>query len=260
MLSTVHAQMTVNALTAATAWSNAFLASGNDENRPVLYRTILVEWFDQGVQLVATNGHLLIRTWIPAFGNDVAPPHIDRLPNESCVVMDTKRFAIGFMKAVLMVAESGVQEIEFTAGVEADAQPSLGEEFGPRVLTIGALGQELSLRLMQQVYPNWRRLDLGIDSAERVDGIAIAPRYLATLGRIRGANRIDLDFNGTDRAVRFIAQPFEIASGLLMPMRRDDAEKAPKADEEPEETDLDLPKVGRRTKASGRDAAAGRDG
>jgi hypothetical protein len=75
------AGLTADAGIATVAWLNAFLATSQDDSRPVLYRTLSVEFYPTGAQFIATDGTVMFRAWAPAAnaivqdwpGDDVQP-------------------------------------------------------------------------------------------------------------------------------------------------------------------------------------------
>lgn len=220
----------VNAADAATAWLNAFLATGNDEERPLLHHTLSVEFFRDGVQLIATNGHMLLRTWVPAVrtadDSVVAPwPGIDEAPERAVVVMDVDAFALGFMRTLLAATKEEEHRHEVLSVAVAptplsdDVPMLLGDVFASDRLTLLACGQRLDCRLMEDTYPNWRKLDFGVP-VERVEGMTISPKYLGIIGKLKGVSRVDLDFRGTARSIDVIGRGETEVRGLLMPMRR----------------------------------------
>ena len=225
---------------AAVAWCNAFLATGDNVDRPVLYRTIAVEFFESGVQFVATSGHLLLRAWCPSQDDPGAEmPLTEEVPDTAVIVMDTDKFAIGFIKATLAACgatdDGDVMPLVLSVEPTDTTEPQLGEELASERLTLRAFGQELHCRLYEGEYPNWRGLHFGLDAAELVDGMCLAPRLFALIGKLKGVTGIDCDFHGAERAIE-VKTRYGDASvrGLLMPMRRDKSTEsgAPDADED----------------------------
>lgn len=143
---------TTDAYGVAVAWQNAAIASSKDDGRPALYRTISVEFFKTGVQLVATDGHMLFRTWAPYSDMGDLPaavPAWKERPVDSVVVMDPDKFALGFMKTLgTALGKKDAPDSELTFTIEAapsEAEPALGDAFQAHVLvmTVPDLGQQL---------------------------------------------------------------------------------------------------------------------
>lgn len=215
----------VNAGRAATAWLNAFLATSNDEDRGVLYRTLSVELFDAGVQFVGCDGQMLFRTWVACEGAPM--PLLEEVPDRAVVVMDREKFALGFMRTMLAASreqESAALTIHLEPAPVATDAPTLGEAFNAEVLTLRAFGQRLQCALYESDYVNWRRLQFGVTPAERVDGMRLAVRMFGAVGKLRGVGAVDCEFHGTDRqiAIHGVGVEAEVR-GLLMPMRREAA-------------------------------------
>lgn len=211
---------TVNANIAATAWLNAFLASGQSEDRPALFRTLSVELFDAGVQFIGCDGTILLRTWAP-IGEVTPMPLPEEAPNVAVVVMDVDKFAVTFVRNLLAVSADAMG-MELSLAVEAaeDVQAPLGDEFTKRVLTLHAFGQQLHCRLLEQEYPNWRGLQYGLEETERVEGMTLAKKMFATIGKLRGVDRIDCEFHGEQRKIVVNAKGVVDVTGFMMPMRR----------------------------------------
>jgi hypothetical protein len=224
----------VRAGEAALAWLNAAVASGNDDSRPALCRTISVEFFQRGVQFVGCDGTMLFRAWTPYsdVGDFPAPqPDTDEQPEDAVVVRDANKFAIAFMRVVASAAQGDgpPAEMEITIDEDEDeAEPALGVEVSKYVLTLHALGQRLSCELFEGTYPAWRKLDLGIDAFELVDGLTVSPRIFGAVGKLKGVAGIDMSFRGERKAIDFVAVHGSTAHvrGFLMPMTRPDKERA----------------------------------
>ncbi len=218
-------QMTVKARAVTVAWLNAFLATSDDDAKPALYRTLCLEWFRDGIQFVATNGTALFRTWIPS-EEGKAWPILAEVPDRTITVMDPDRFGVGFMKALARVASDDAHEfgeVTFTiTPQDEEAELSLGTEFQSERLTIRAFGQRIDLRLFEGEYPDWRRVRLGIDAAERVDGMTVAKNIFGLVGKLKSVSAVDLEFYGESRHIAFTARGVDEVRGLLMPMQRKD--------------------------------------
>ena len=229
-------QRMVVAWDGATAWYNAFIASAQDEERGVLYRTLSVEFFKGGVQFIGCDGHMFFRTWAPysdAGDLPIQPPEWGDQPLDAVVVMDRDKFALGFMRTLLSALRGTEIPADMTLTIEEadeEDEPALGEELTPYVLTFEALGQRLSCPLYEDRYPDWRKLDLGIEDAERIDKLIVGTKLFKAVGKLREVSGVDLSFQGEDRAVHFKGtSPNAPVSGLLMPMRRMEEPK-PEAD------------------------------
>lgn len=211
---------TANARATSRAWLNAFLAASDDAEKPTLYRTLSVEFFEKGVQFIGCDGTMLFRTWVA--GDALAPmPEIEEAPERAIVVMDADKFASTFMRTLgTALPDDSFETIALAIEkAPADEMP-LGEEFGAEILTLRALGQQLHCRLYDSAYPDWRKLQFGLAAAEMVDGMTLATRLFATVGKLKGVTAIACDFLGTKRQIVFHGTGDAEVRGLLMPMRR----------------------------------------
>lgn len=234
----MQTQITISARAAALAWINAFLATSDDETRPILNRTLCLEVFEgtsAGVQFIATNGHALFRTWVPAVVNaddenaTPAPwPILAEAPEASIIVMDLDGFGLAFMRRLLLVTgdkERANEELVIsTASADDEATIALGSEFMSERVTLRSCGQRIDLRVFEDRYPDWRKVKLGISDAERVDGLTIATRLFALVGKLKEVRAVDMEFFGQKKHVAFTARGLCEVRGLLMPMRREKVE------------------------------------
>lgn len=222
---TLVAAIRVPARAAAIGWLNAFLATSQDQGRPTLHRTLSVEIFDAGVHLISCDGQALFRTWVPTDPDKPAWPTIDECPNVAVIVRDRDLFGLAFMKTLLKVTSEDAHAheeltIETVVADEDPATPTLGDELAQEILILRACGQRLDLQLLEAKYPEWRQLQFGIDSVERVDELIVAPRMFAMLGKLKNIDTLDLEVRGDDKAIWFTARCVsEVrARGLIMPM------------------------------------------
>lgn len=227
-------QVTVSARAAALAWINAFLATSDEESRPILNRTLCVEVFEgtsAGVQFIATNGHALFRTWVPAVVDEdeanakpASWPILAEAPERSIIVMDLDGFGLAFMRRLLLVTGDKERAHETltisTASADDEATIALGSEFMTERVVLRSCGQRIDLRVYEDRYPNWRAVKLGIDDAERVEGLTIGSRLFALVGKLKEVHAVDMDFYGQKKHIVFTARGACEVRGLLMPMKR----------------------------------------
>lgn len=209
----------------ATAWLNAAIASSQDESRAALFRTLSIEFFKGGVQFIGCDGTMLFRTWAPysdAGDIEMPQPPAKKRPEDSVTVLDVEKFAVGFMRTLL--AASAGETIPVDLGLSIDpvyTEQEALEGTEEYVLTLQALGQRLSCKLYDGQFPDWRSLQLGLDPAEIVDGMTLAPRMFAAVGKLKGVTGVDCVFLGRQKAIEWTALPGGApACGLLMPMRK----------------------------------------
>ena len=225
----------VNAGAAARAWLNAFLAASGDKNRKILYRTLSIEFFGNGVQFIGCSGTLLFRTWAPREPDEderdredwkTPPmPEIEQTPDYgdlSVVVLDDDKFALAFMKTLMAAASSDQAAATMTIGIETidTFQFALSDDLAEHVVALQAFGQQLHCKVLDAPYVNWRGLDLGIARRELVDGMTISPDTFKTIGQLKGVSAVDLDFKGKTKGIVLHASGLSEVRGLAMPMRR----------------------------------------
>jgi hypothetical protein len=227
MTTEVQTRAEVRAADAALAWLNTFLATGDSEERPLLFKTLSIEFFAEGLQFVATNGHIMLRSWCPVVRDGADPadwPDIAEVPDRAIIVMDVDGFALGFMRTLLAVTKDEAHlgdllTAEVGPAPDGDQTP-LGGEFGTERLTLRACGQRIDLVLMEDTYPAWRGLQFGLPAGV-VDGMSIAPKYLGVIGKLKQVSRVDCEFHGdTSKHISFTAKGETEVRGLLMPLRR----------------------------------------
>lgn len=218
------------------AWLNAFVAASKEKQRRALFRTLSVEFFDTGVQFIGCDGHMLFRTWVPASdaGDFEKPiPEWDERPHDAVVVRDTDKFALSFVTALLTACSSEeMAYAEMTLSIDpvSEEQPALGEEVANYVLTLHALGQQISCKLYDGQYPDWRSLEYGVDRAELVDGMVLGTKLFGAVGKLKGVVGVECEFTGENRAIKICGKGQPELRGLLMPMKRDQEKKKSTAD------------------------------
>lgn len=224
-------RITLPASKASLAWYNVFLATGQDPDRPKLYRTLCIEFYPHGVQFVATDGALLLRTWVDdgSWGDDAE--RLVREPMRTVTVSDRSKFGIGFIRTVMGMAKAADEagdmlELSLTRD-ESGPQMDLDESMSTWRLTLRCCGQRMDLQLHDEPYPDWRGLDLGVEDIERVEGMTLAPWVFRTLGKVKHISGFDLSFGGEERAIRVVTRGQSRLRGLVMPMRRQRERKAP---------------------------------
>lgn len=235
-------EMRVPAHALALAWLNVFSAASKDELRPPLNRTIAIEVFNtlkhSGIQLVATDGVVLFRSFVDANAtDDMVSEWPEGEPQHKLVVVDLEGFGKAFFATLLSVTNDEDRALEqihlSTSRIEDQGSPAFSPAFTAGRLSLQSCGQRIDLRLYDGHFPNWRRLELGVDAAERVADLLIAPRVLALLGKLKGVNTVDFAFRrGDEKAIDFTARGILTSvRGLVMPMRREEPKKKAKESE-----------------------------
>lgn len=199
--------MTTNTLPGlhlASSWLNCALASSEDENRPVLYRTILVEVFKGGVQLVATDSWMLLAAFVPTDADDLTPPPptIDESPIETHVVMDPDKRMQSLMRFVLTdakAAEKAGVPCDLTLSIssaESPSEPTLDPSLDRSMFIVQTDNERLALPIYEGDYPTWRAL-LAAHREEPTGTLALNPTLLGRFGKLKNfAGPISMILNG----------------------------------------------------------------
>lgn len=207
------------------AWLNTALAASDDDNRPVLFRSVLVEVFDHGVQLISTDSYMLLGTFVPRAEEDLTPPPaMDEAPNETYVVCDADRRMQGLMRHVIAEAKTAEKHgyaCDVTLEVrsaEHPEVPTLDPSMDRAVFVVHTERERLVLPIYEGEFPTWRKLlDVGTDAVEQV---ALSPMLLGRFGKLKAfAGAICFDFDGSDGLISISTTDESYLFGGLMPVR-----------------------------------------
>lgn len=234
------------AFTFARAWQIASIASSDEKAQTVLYRTISVEVFaNQGLRLIAADGYILARVFVPFNMWDAREPDADEMPDERLLVRDHDGRGQSLMRYIeaqvkRMRRREDDPDIEGTALVSVvrmeTNEPTLDgmEQHGLRVEWPGR--EVVVCPLVEDVtFPEWRRLEVDSDPLP-TDELTFSPSLLRRIGKMGNVypnKPIKWTFNGTVGVVRFTLGE---AQGLIMPVRPDD-----QPDEDEDQTEIPVP-------------------
>lgn len=218
--------LTVPGSTIAPCWLNSWLATGSDQNRPLLYRTVSVEIFKTGVQLIASDGALLLGTFAPAAAYDEdPPPSIDEAPAAAYVVQDEKRRAVALMKFIAEeAAEAAEQERVYdirlsVVAVDSGAVQTLDPSLDRKAFVIETETERLTLPIYEADWMAWRAT-LTSRKPQKSDGNRFDPRLLGQLGKLRAVSSIEFAYHGTGEMETIAAPDAECyLFGAIMPMK-----------------------------------------
>jgi hypothetical protein len=246
----------VDAYLLARVWLAVALAQSQDAERPALYRSTLVEWFDdEGIRLVSTDGYILLAGWLPygtVFGGfDPAPaPPLYRDPDMVTVVRDVDKRALQLL-AYLRSATKGQPEgkaepIDVTLQLikPTGAQPSLSEELAAAKFVFEVPGAErLVLGTFDGEFPTWRQL-FDRRSTTPVDVIGFGPQGILRLGalsKLFGGTPIKFAFAGPHGPAEIALTTADVSiRGLAMPVRDDGRPVDPDAGDDPDGPSIDV--------------------
>lgn len=219
------------------AWCAVSLAAAEDEARPILYRTVLVEEYEgAGLRLTSTDSYWLAQCWVPAEGIEVddfgfTDPGFDVVPDEVAIVRDDERRVRDLMRHVTRLTR---EDCPFDVAVQVHINRDLPDMDHPALPGIEQLTASFELPGREVViatvldgleFPNWRPL---IDGALRagpgvtqtiLSGWLIAA--LAKIPRIVGSEHLELHWP-SNRVARWIVTDGRLANrphGVLMAIR-----------------------------------------
>ncbi len=237
----------------ARAWLAVAEASSKDKARPALNRTVCVEFFTDGVRLVATDSYMLLTAWVPRFektnGEDAAPPapELDEAPYSTVVAIDEDGRAKGLFAYLLGLTEGKDHPEVLVRLTEGPAPETTGpalvfDSLNGDCLTIAADDREaLILGLYDGGYPTWRNV-LSSFSPQRPRALALSPDILGRVvkaAKAGGATELHWWFGGANKASKVEIEGRPNVVGLIMPLRWIGSEEVgvnpPAADDESSE-------------------------
>lgn len=234
----------------ARGWLSVALAAGKDPNLPALCRTVHIEQYPQGVRLAATDGYMLLHTWVPGLECEMEPaPTVDEVPTATATARDVH----GRAKALLSHLNQLAAQAEKQSGEPVEVRLRLGV---PDLANQGQLeGMEaqyvlvehpeherLLLPVLDGGYPPWRTAYLGTATVP-TEVASFTPEImgrLAKLAQLHPTCRIGWHYGGSDRPARvevLDSEPY--VDGAVMPVawdfRRDGPAEDPAPGPEPDE-------------------------
>lgn len=252
----------------ARGWLSVALATRKDDDRPALDRTILIEEFDHGVRLTATDSYVLLYTWVPNVEGDLeTPASFDEAPRTVAVAQDHDGRGKGFLGYALSLAIAAEKaDIGETVSVdlrllETDAEPSDGalgfEGMEARFVVLELLDREkVQLPTFEGPYPEWRRVVAGFKPKTTTE-IGLNPEIVgrvAKLGKLHADTPLVWTFGGKDAMARLdLPRSDPRIEGVVMPVRWDFDRDAPREDVKPADPVTDA--VDKMAEAIGPDAS-----
>jgi DNA segregation ATPase FtsK/SpoIIIE-like protein len=210
----------------ARAWRAAQICASQDEARPLLYRSSLIEIFHgHGLRLVSTDTAILVRAWV-SFDpeEDNLEPSIYEEPDESFVVSDAGHRGLGMLKFCQKVYRKKLDPAELplitlSKTIErVDQGQGVFDGLETEALHLHWDGAEdVVLPIIEGDFPEWRHLDH--DSKEATDTISFGPDTLgalSSLGDLYAGHTIDWTLSGDLGVIKYKIGPL---NGLVMPAR-----------------------------------------
>lgn len=234
-----------DARTLARGWLSVALATRKDDDRPALDRTVLIEEFESGVRLTATDSYVLLYTWCPNLDGDLdAPASFDEAPQAVAVAQDFDGRGRGFLGYALGLAIAAAKNDE-TATIEVDLRlQQLSIDDGPGALEFEGLearfvvlemaDRELvQLPTFEGTYPQWRSV-VAAFKPKTTNEVGLNPEILgrlAKLGKLHAETPLVWTFGGAEKMARLdLPRSDPRISGVVMPVRWDFDRDKPRED------------------------------
>lgn len=240
--------MIVDGVIFARAFLGVALASGTDQLRPQLCRTVHVEEHHEGLRLIATDATVLLRTWVPSLSaadsDPDSEPGPDEAPIATATLIDPHGRAKGLAGHVLKVGtddDADPIDLRVRLGVtDTDHDQATLDGLEAEFVVLELPDEErLRLPVYDGRFPEWRKLTGGF-RAQSTDAVALNPQLvgrLAKLGRLFPGQPLVWRFGGRDAAAHVAIEHPDgpRVEGLAMPVRWDLDADAPA--EQPDEAD-----------------------
>ncbi len=194
------------------AWRNAFLASSDDDGRPALYRTVLVEWYQDGLRFVSTDGYVIVTSYADGdrwSDGPVRSPDHDEAPAGSVVAIATDKLMADFLKHRAVEVKAWAKAdaegldadpVDITFSLGTIDEPNTGQQrldIGDRrALIVSADNERIAIPLYEGDYPNWRAVLAGYRPRPKAQVRATAG-LLARLGQLRTRGTVDCELDLT---------------------------------------------------------------
>lgn len=218
-----------NAWNLARSWASVALAQSEDDGRPVLYRTTLIEQFPEGIRLLSTDTFVLLKAWVPNDDHERAPePSIDVLPDDVAICRDLDQRVLGLMKYAQKITKADGADtpvkMEFAVGEQDETVHNTLEGLGAstvRFRFVEQYDESIETPIFEGVYPNWRPLWDGHKWAP-ASTIGFGANGILRLGKLSGLwdkAVIRFELGGSVGVARIhIEGPSDVnVTGLVMP-------------------------------------------
>lgn len=227
----------------ARGWLAVALASAAEKDLPSLNRTIHIEEHAAGVRLIATDGYVLLHSWVPDIEHDLADePGLDEIPMVTATARDPHSRAKGFFAHALKLAVKADEDGDDP--IDVRLRLNVGGARDDRARAPGLPGLEALAvvcempdveRVVLEVYdgtwPAWRRA-LGNIRPVKTTSIALDPDIVGRLAKVAAIHPWALlgwTFGGPDKAARLeVLRSEPHVEGLVMPCRWDFDRNAPR--------------------------------
>lgn len=238
--STVAGMDRFNAWNLARSWASVALAQGEDDGRPVLYRTTLIESFATGIRLLSTDTFVLLKAWVPNVDHpDSLEPLVEELPDDVAICRDLDHRVLGLMKYVQKITkEDGLDTpvtMEFAVGAPSEeAQRNSLEGLAASTVhfrIVEKYDESIETPIFEGVFPNWRPLWNGHkwQPAGQIGFGANGILRLGNLSKLWDKAVIQFELGGQVGVAKIrIEGPSDVnVTGLVMPTGRAEADTPP---------------------------------
>jgi hypothetical protein len=223
-----------NAWSLSRAWVSVALAQSANDARPALYRSTLIEMFDDGIRLVSTDGYVLLKAWVADIDADAdSEPGIDVLPDDVAICSDRDHRVLGLMKYIQSITKADGSdspvEVEMGLGTEAaNGNQSTLEGMAQSTVFFHLTEQydeRIESPIFEGVFPNWRPLWAN-HRWQPTSVIGFGANGILRLGRLSALwdkAAIEFELGGTVGVAKIkIIAPDVFVSGLVMPVTTPD--------------------------------------
>lgn len=222
-----------NAWILGRSWASVALAQGEDDARPVLYRTTLIESFPTGIRLLSTDSAVLLKAWVANTDHPNEPePLIEELPADVAICRDLDHRVLGLMKYAQKITKGdGIDTpvtMEFEVGTPTDesARNTL-EGFAASSVHFRIVEQydeSIETPVFEGEFPNWRPL-WHKHKWEAASTIGFGPNGILRLGglsKLWDKAVIQFELGGSVGVAKIrIEGPSDVnVTGLVMPTGR----------------------------------------
>lgn len=204
----------------ATAWLNAWQATGQDDELPVLYRTVMVDALPDGVRLWATNRFVLFRSSLDTEGEPIGDDEV----GPTLIAMDPDGRAKALMAYVMKdatVKDKPDATVEIYAARSESGGDTLTPELQRGALVIEYGAERLALDLFESEAPDWR--GIGKKGGKATDRVSLGEVTLKPLAGLRCAAGspapVEFSLNGAQGAIDIRASVVPELLGVVMPVR-----------------------------------------
>lgn len=176
----------------ARGWLATHLATGNDEETPILYGTLYIETYATGVRLTATDRTILLSAWVPAdTAATVDEPPLDEAPESTAVVRDPDGRGKALLSYLRKVAAKAAKDeipaplvtLNVGVAVEEGAEAGFPGMELEQVVIDYPEHERVALPIVDGTFPDYRAL-LARHEAKSTAHVAFGAENMTRLGQV----------------------------------------------------------------------------